>query len=296
MLALPQRLLARAAGRLWSRLSEGTDISGACIPILCYHFISDAPYAISPARFAAQMRWLRRRGYESVGLDALLDAGRTRSRRRSVVITFDDGLADLPGNALPELLACGFRATVFFSPALAGRTMWYSLRERAFVAAPHNGAKRLDFMSWEQAQSMAAVGVSFQSHAWSHPRLSALPEPEIAEQLSRSRHALESRLGEPVRFLSYPFGDFDCRVQHIAASLGYAAAVTTIPGFNSTRSDPYALRRVAPNPGDDLSSFAFKLSPVAGWCYRWAKHGRADAYVEPGLGMRGPGLRDNDRT
>jgi len=272
----PQRLLVRAAGRLWSRLTETTGVSTACVPILCYHSISDQPHAISPARFAAQMRWLRRHGYQTVGLDAVLDPPRRERGRRYVVITFDDGLADLPANALPGLVACGLRATIFFAPALAGATMWYSPRERGFVAAPQDGAKRLDFMSWEEAQCMAAAGMSFQSHSYSHARLSELAEPEIAGELSRSRHALEARFGKRVRFLSYPFGDFDGRVQRIAASLGYVAAVTTAPGFNGARADPYGLRRVAPNPDDDLSCFAFKLSPAVGWYYRWAASQRSD--------------------
>jgi peptidoglycan/xylan/chitin deacetylase (PgdA/CDA1 family) len=260
------RALARAAGRFWSRLTEQTDVASPCIPILCYHAIADRPHAVSPARFAAQMRWLRRHGYEAVSLEHAIEAG-ARDGRRWVVITFDDGLADIEREALPALAACRFSATVFFPPALAGATRWYSQATRGFVDAAQDGARRLDFMSWRQAEIMAKAGVSFQSHGWSHPRLSALPDGEIAEQLARSREELQQRFGAPVWFLSYPFGDYDQRVQRLAASIGYKAALTTIPGFNDADCDRYALRRVAPNARDDLSSFAFKLSPAAGGYY-----------------------------
>lgn len=275
MISQPRQVLSRAAGRLWSRLTEETNISSRHLPVLCYHAISDEPHTVSPARFAAQMRWLRSRGYESVGLELVTDP--PPGRNRYVVITFDDGLAGLRANALPALAECGFQATVFFPPALAGATVWYSPQERGFVAAAQDGAKRLEFMSWEDADSMAAAGMCFQSHGWSHARLPGLAEQDATAELLRSRHALEARFGQPVRFLSYPFGDFDDRVQRIAASLGYAAAVTTLPGVNSPRDNPFALRRIAPNPGDDLSSFAFKLSPAAGWCYRWGKAERSGA-------------------
>jgi len=268
------RALARAAGRFWSRLTEQTDVASPCIPILCYHSIADRADSISPARFAAQMRWLRGHSYEAVSLEQAIEAG-TRARRRCVVITFDDGLADVEREALPQLAACGLRATVFFPPALAGATMWYSPAARGFVDTAQDGAKRLDFMSWRQAEAMAEAGVSFQSHGWSHARLSALPDDEIVEQLARSRQTLEQRFGAPVCFLSYPFGDYDDRARRLAARLGYKAAVTTVPGFNDARSNHYALRRVAPNARDDLSSFAFKLSPAAGWYYRcFARRGR----------------------
>ena len=268
MTALPQRVLARAVGRLWSRLTEETDVSCPLIPVLCYHSISDDPAAIAPARFAAQMRWLRRHGYRAVGLDEVLGSPHGGNDDRRIVITFDDGLADVHRNALPALVECRLQATIFFPPALAGSTVWYCPQERAFVGAPRHGAKRLEFMSWDQADRMAAAGMSFQSHGWSHARLTALGEREIAEELSRSRQALEQRFGAAVRFLSYPFGDFDRRVQRVAASLGYEAALTTVPGFNHARSDRHALRRVAPSPDDDLHVFACKLSPLARWYYR----------------------------
>ena len=295
MSPLPQRMVARAAGRLWSGVTEATDIATSFVPILCYHSISDQPYAVSPARFAAQMRWLRRHRYRSVGLDEVVapdpfdrlrvaptrstGSGSSRAESRGeqpdggrrIVITFDDGLADLEHNALPTLVACGLRATIFFPPDLAGCTVWYSPETRGFVPDPQQGAKRLDFMSWEQADRMVAAGMSFQSHGWTHARLSALDYGEVVAELANSRHALEDRFGEPVRFLSYPFGDFDAPVQQAAAALGYAAAVTTVCGLHQCCCDPYALRRVAPNPTDDLCAFAFKLSPAAAWYYRWAR-------------------------
>ncbi|HUT74984.1 MAG TPA: polysaccharide deacetylase family protein [Armatimonadota bacterium] len=268
MSALAQSMLSRTAGRVWSRLLEATDIAAAAIPILCYHSISDEPHAINPARFAAQMRWLRRRGYRGVGLEQVVHPTPPCGGDRRVVITFDDGLADLEANALPVLVECGLRAIIFFSPALAGMTAWYSPRTRAMVTSPEEGAKRLDFMSWEQADRMAAAGMSFQSHGWSHARLSALDYGELVDELSRSRRVLEEHFGTPVRFLSYPFGDFDAPTQQAAAGLGYMGAASTRPGFSGPGCDRYALRRVAPNPTDDLCAFAFKLSPAAGWYYR----------------------------
>jgi peptidoglycan/xylan/chitin deacetylase (PgdA/CDA1 family) len=171
------RMLSRAAGRLWDRLTEATQVRTSFIPVLCYHSISDEPYAISPARFAAQMRWLRGHGYRSVGLERVIASQPTE---RAVAITFDDGLADLEHNALPALAACSFQATVFFCPELAGATVFYS--PATGLRAEECGAeKRLDFMSWDQVERMAAAGMSFQSHGMSHARLTALDDAALAE-------------------------------------------------------------------------------------------------------------------
>ena len=47
------------------------------VPVLMYHHVSPTPglITVSPAHFAAQMRWLKRQGYTTLKLDALAGFG-----------------------------------------------------------------------------------------------------------------------------------------------------------------------------------------------------------------------------
>src|SRR5437867_76346 len=86
------------------------------IPILMYHEVTPRPapafhkYCVSPAAFAAQMRWLALGGHVPLGLDDLLAArrGQRRLPRRPIIITFDDGYRDSATYAAPILQARRF--------------------------------------------------------------------------------------------------------------------------------------------------------------------------------------------
>ena len=63
------------------------------IPILMYHEISEVenPWCVSPAAFAAQIRWLQVQGWKTISLRELQSALAVDAEvEKSVVITFDD--------------------------------------------------------------------------------------------------------------------------------------------------------------------------------------------------------------
>ena len=73
-------------------------------------------------RFAAQLRWLRRRGYQPVRLEEIIEHRRQfrLPPSRSVAITFDDGYEDNHRLALPHLRRVGMPATFFLVSARLG--------------------------------------------------------------------------------------------------------------------------------------------------------------------------------
>ena len=68
------------------------------VPVLMYHVIDQPPRQecgadVARKELGAQVRWLRRAGYEAVTLGRVVDAwnGRATLRARPVVLSFDDG-------------------------------------------------------------------------------------------------------------------------------------------------------------------------------------------------------------
>jgi peptidoglycan/xylan/chitin deacetylase (PgdA/CDA1 family) len=107
----------------WSRITGGALILG-------YHRVATPahdPYGIcvSPRNFEEQMDVLRTAAVP-VALASLWEGLRSRSLpRRSVVVTFDDGYADVVRHAVPVLERRGIPATVFVVSGSLGQRFWW---------------------------------------------------------------------------------------------------------------------------------------------------------------------------
>lgn len=104
-------------------------------------------------------------------------------------------------------------------------------------------------LSWMEVQEMEADGwVTYGAHTVNHPLLSCLADPaEVWYEVVESRKVVETRLGHPVRTFAYPFGrprDIGDQTIQAVRQAGFSWAVTTVPGFNTPRTNPYLLRRM----------------------------------------------------
>lgn len=103
-------------------------------------------------------------------------------------------------------------------------------------------------LTWAQVFKMKESGlVSFGAHTMHHPILTYLADPqEVQHEVGQCRERLEELLKLPVRTFAYPVG----RPQHVKETFhtvqqaGYAWALTTTYGFNTSRTNPYLLRRI----------------------------------------------------
>jgi peptidoglycan/xylan/chitin deacetylase (PgdA/CDA1 family) len=102
-------------------------------------------------------------------------------------------------------------------------------------------------MTWPQIIEMSAGGMEFGSHSVSHPILSSLDDASLAQEMSGSKHELESRLEKPIDTISYPEGShtaFDARVMHAAVTAGYRLGCSYMPGLNQLNAlERFQLRR-----------------------------------------------------
>jgi peptidoglycan/xylan/chitin deacetylase (PgdA/CDA1 family) len=155
------------------------------------------------------------------------------TRKRGVLLTFDDGLANNYTTVLPLLAEFGAPAAFFVIAAHLGAPTPeppapISRRgERALHAGldPDLAADMFGFMSREQALACAQHPlITIGSHTLSHPRLSRCDSTRLMQELVDSRRFLRDLLGQSVDLLAYPKGDYSEAVALAARAAGYRAA------------------------------------------------------------------------
>lgn len=238
------------AGKIASILTLGlllTSLVSADEPaieaiVLCYHVVqspTDSVYSIDRSTFREQMQYLATTGYNIIPLAELLDY--VEGRRDSlppnpVVITVDDGWRCTYTEIYPELQKLNFPFTVFIYPKFIQRT------------------RNPYALTWDEVREMSEAGVDIQSHSYSHPFLTHRRQITLSgeeyggwlqDELIRSKQAIEKEIGKPVRFLAYPYGDYDTRVARGVKRAGYDAALTCDYGPVRRGSDPFRMRRVS---------------------------------------------------
>lgn len=135
----------------------------------------------------------------------------------TAVLTFDDGWADALTVAAPLLARLGVSATFFVCPGLFGnREPTMSPEGRMLTAA--------------EAVALHRTGMEVASHSVHHPDLRALDDASLAEELGRSRAAVEALTGARCRTFAYPFGMHDARVRAATRTAGYELAFTYSAG------------------------------------------------------------------
>ncbi len=247
-------LAAGAPAALAAGPSPGGAVQRTPVPILMYHHLGVAPAGVRspalwvrPARFAEQVRALRRAGYQAVTLGRVWRAwsgiGSLKLPRRPVVLTFDDGYADQVTHALPVLARERWpgvlNLTVDFLPGMGG------------VPA----VQRLLAARWE-----------IDSHSLSHADLTTLDPAALQAEVEGSRARIRELLGGGAFFFSYPNGRLNAAVVAAVRRAGYLAATTTKSGYASPR-DLMRLARIQVGPGmrgGDLLRRLRALRPRAG--------------------------------
>jgi len=214
---------------------------GPCknIPILMYHHVGDnrpsgAWLYVRPAIFAQQMDFLIGKGYTAITLPEVM-AGLAGGAlpAKPVVITFDDGYADIFTQAYPILHQKNLKATVFIITQLLEGS---------------------DYMTWEQLREMNSSGImTIGNHTLSHRALPKLTEEQVRDEIVSAREILNSHLGINVNTFAYPFGNASPTATKILGEIGTAAAVTASRGLACAKL-PYALPRIRIGNGS-LSSY-----------------------------------------
>jgi peptidoglycan/xylan/chitin deacetylase (PgdA/CDA1 family) len=233
---------------------------GMRLPVLMYHHVGPqrpgtyASLTVSPERFERHISWLARRGYTGIRPSDWVKWRREGKGLpdKPVLLTFDDGYADLAKYALPVLRRYGFGAAVFVVTGRVGGTSTWD-------EARGSGTYRL--LTREQIRYWATQGIEFGAHSRTHVDLATLAANELAEEVIGSRDELANILGSPVTSFAYPYGSYNQAAYDCARGafdLTFRADEKT-PGVNYLVTDPHLLERIMVQPGDSLADLECRV-------------------------------------
>ncbi len=223
------------------------------LPILMYHYVRTPPstrtdllgfkLTVSPQDFQSQMDWLDANGYHPVDFNDVRAyfAGVRPLPARPVIITLDDGYADLYTTAFPILAAHGFKAVAYIVSGFVGKSR---------------------YVTQDQVLAMDRGGIEVASHTVDHADLARASAGSVMYQLVQSKRWLEQLVGHPVVDFAYPSGQFTVQVVAALKLAGYDTAVTEQTSTVHSLADRYTWARVRVSGGETLHDFIVNLGPT----------------------------------
>lgn len=229
-------------------------ISHLILPIFMYHHVSSLPthnqldfgLTVTTADFNTQLNWLQKQGYHTITMTELFDTfyyGKALPSK-PMILSFDDGYADVYTYALPALLAHHYRGVFYIITGMIGGR----------------------YVTWNEVQTLANSGMQIASHTIHHPNIGILPASKLQDELQVSKATLEAQLHEPIQFFCYPTGepfhhDSLAEQKLVLSDLfqdGYLGATLDPSVFNSALQNsqiPYQMPRIRVSGGETFSEF-----------------------------------------
>ena len=228
-------------------------------PILMYHRIGNprrgsivSGQYVPSGLFEKQLRFLKRRGYTPMCLaNFLAELKHPRRGIRPVAITFDDGYESVHTEALPILRNLEMAGTIFVVAGQVGDSNRWD-EEKGDVTEC--------MMSVDQILDAQAHGMEIGSHTSSHPDLVLCSPEQARDEIRGSKAILESFLGRPVEWFSYPYGSENEAVQSLVRAAGYLGACGTRRSLNTSRTNRFSLARLNIRATTTIPWMIYKLA------------------------------------
>lgn len=213
--------------------------SSGKVTILMYHNITDGKedyMSVHKDKFKEQMQFIKDNGYNVISLDELYSyyTEGTPISDKSIIITFDDGYWNNYMYAYPVLKEFGFKATLFMITSMIDQKL---------------------YLNKDRIREMDANGFSIQSHTVNHLELNKMSYEEQLYELNQSKKTLEDLLGREVKYISFPYGQFNKETIMITRKLNYKLAMGTVREKAIRKNGLYNLNRIAVFGNTDIKQF-----------------------------------------
>jgi len=260
------------------------------VPILGYHRVlpeivedvNNPIYTVLPEQFEAQMAFLANEGFTSLSLQEFgeMARGARPVSPRAVVITFDDGYADMHAVAWPLARKYGIKLNLFLATGLVGQVGPVVMTTNGYRV--HTGAdKPLYFqdhlekfphlwraLTWQELREMSESGINLGLHGHSHRNLGYLAWEQVMAEVTVGITAFRRGLGYRPESFAFPYGGFEANTLEIAALLqqqGFDLIFTIIKGRARLPAVKMIFPRISIHQQDTLETFRWKLHGAYDW-------------------------------
>jgi len=219
----------------------------SAVPVLMYHTVNETvphnPVALSltlpTQRFADQLRYLAAHRIATLTAGGLVEALAREERPRGVVLTFDDGYADMARTVAPLLARYRMRATFFVNSGSIGT---------------HN------HLTWRELRALHAAGNEIGAHGAHHLDLTTLDRAGQVREIGGCIAKLEQYARvRPVSYC-YASGEYNATTLALLPTFGIRSAWTERNGRVHDLSRPYELPRLRIARETTLEQFAALVS------------------------------------
>lgn len=186
----------------------------AKVPVMMYHDIlpeKQVFFDVTPTEFEQHLELIRAKGLTPISMDQLMLHLQTGAAlpEKPILLTFDDGYAGHYTYVYPLLKKYNYPAVFSIYTAKVGK---------------HMGRSSL---TWEQVRELAKDPlITIASHSVNHKVMTELTESGVQTELQQSKQILETELGIPIRYFTYPEGNYNAKVAGAVQAAGYVAALT----------------------------------------------------------------------
>lgn len=228
----------------------------AKVPVMMYHDIlleKQVFFDVTPAEFEQHLQLIQQKGLTPISMDQLVAHLQTGLPlpEKPILLTFDDGYAGHYQYVYPLLKKYRYPAVFSIYTAKVGKQMGRSS------------------LTWEQLREMAKDPlVTIASHSVSHRIMPELTDSEIQVEVSESKRILETELGIPIHYFTYPEGKYDPRVLKAVQEAGYLSALTMDDADErlAGQSDSLlAIGRIGQSRTAEMVEIAWGGNPLPTW-------------------------------
>lgn len=195
-----------------------------------YHRFGDDRYPstnTSLKSFKAHLSHLQSQGFQVLTLSAAIDYLRSGDKKKkTAVITIDDGFKSFYEKGLPLLREFGYPATLFINTETVGGG---------------------DYMSWDEINQAQKQGIEIGNHTHSHAFFLDRPETEryidFENELKLAQRLIKENTGITPTLFAYPYGELDPGMKETVKKLGFKAAAAQNSGILYPTTDFMQLPR-----------------------------------------------------
>lgn len=220
------------------------------ISVLMYHSIgyTNDFFNVTPEQFSWQMSYLKKNNYNVIGCQELYSIikGGIKPRRKTVVITFDDGYLDNFTHAFPILQKFGFSSLIFIITGLIGKKRKTS-------------ASEVSMLGWREIEIMNQKGIDFQPHTVNHIKMAQASTELLDSELVESKLVLEEKLNKKCIFFAYPYGDYNSAAISAVIKNGFIMSFTVKSGRIGQNDALFEVKRNSIDSSVDRLRFILKI-------------------------------------